>query len=112
MAAGSTSSFTKMEYRFLNPRVLMPPIFSAAKKSSVMEADTEDRMRSWLKYSGDRDGERKRRAEKKKAAAKKSSVMEADTEDRMRSWLKYSGDRDGERKRRAEKKKGQYMMLP
>ncbi|XP_058861074.1 uncharacterized protein LOC117974108 isoform X2 [Acipenser ruthenus] len=43
-------------------------IKAAAKKSSVTEADTEARMRSWLKYSGDRDGGRKRRAEKKKDA--------------------------------------------
>ncbi|KAK6493021.1 hypothetical protein HHUSO_G2485 [Huso huso] len=63
-------------------------IKAAAKKSSVTEADTEARMRSWLKYSGDRDGGRKRRAEKKKdeepanaatiAAASAASDIEED----------------------------------
>ncbi|MGH0145686.1 UNVERIFIED_CONTAM: hypothetical protein FKN15_006056 [Acipenser sinensis] len=50
---------------------------SAAKKSSVTEADTEARMRSWLKYSGDRDGERKRRAEKKKDAEPANAATNA-----------------------------------
>ncbi|MGH0174610.1 UNVERIFIED_CONTAM: hypothetical protein FKN15_008759 [Acipenser sinensis] len=56
---------------------LVRVIKAAAKKSSVTEADTEARMRSWLKYSGDRDGGRKRRAEKKKDAEPANAATNA-----------------------------------
>ena len=41
-------------------------VIDAAKLSSIKESQTEDAIRKWLKYACDRDGGRKRRAEKQK----------------------------------------------
>ena len=38
----------------------------AAKQSNVKEADCEAAIKNWLKYASDRDGGRKKRAEKQK----------------------------------------------
>ena len=41
-------------------------ISDAAKYSGIKEADCEELVKRWLKYAGDRDGGRKKRAEKQK----------------------------------------------
>ena len=41
-------------------------IADAAKKGGVKEAESEHKVRDWLRYAKDRDGGRRRRAEKKR----------------------------------------------
>ena len=41
-------------------------VIDAAKLSSIKESQTEDTIRKWVKYACDRDGGRKRRAEKQR----------------------------------------------
>ena len=41
-------------------------VIDAAKLSSIKESQMEDAIRKWVKYACDRDGGRKRRAEKQK----------------------------------------------
>uniref|UniRef100_UPI00358ECE42 uncharacterized protein isoform X2 n=1 Tax=Myxine glutinosa TaxID=7769 RepID=UPI00358ECE42 len=53
MGRGSKSAFSEL--------ALTRAIKAAAKKASVNEAQCEAKIKSWLKYSGDRDGGRKSR---------------------------------------------------
>lgn len=41
-------------------------ISAAAKRSGIKEADSEAAIKTWLRYAGDREGGRKRRAERQR----------------------------------------------
>ncbi|XP_077986843.1 uncharacterized protein LOC144441173 isoform X2 [Glandiceps talaboti] len=56
----------KLKKHALSQLSIATIIKDAAKQSNVKEADCEAAIKNWLKYASDRDGGRKKRAEKQK----------------------------------------------